>query len=56
MTPKSIGFQVVTYVVNMCDMVIVEFVDLEKISGETNKQTKNRQTNEDEKTIVAVQL
>ena len=30
--------------VNICDMVIVGFVDLEKISGQTNKHT-NKQTN-----------
>ena len=80
MTPKSIGFQEVTYVVNICDMIIVEFVDLEKIDRQTNKptnkkqtnqrrrkdyshratitnkQTKDRQTNGDEKPIVAVRL
>ena len=26
--------------VNICDMVIVEFVELEKIVGQTNKQTR----------------
>ena len=30
--------------VNMCDMVIVEFVDLEKIDGQTNKQTNKQKT------------
>ena len=32
--------------VNICDMVIVEFVDLEKISGQTNKHTNKKQTNQ----------
>ena len=40
----------------MCDMVIAEFVDLEKIDVQTNKQTQNRETKGDEKPIAAMRL
>ena len=46
MTPKSTGIQKVTYVINMYDMVIVEFVDCEKVNEQRNKQTNKQQTNQ----------
>ena len=36
--------------VNVCNMVIVEFVDLEKIDGQTNKQTNKQITDKPTKT------
>ena len=36
--------------VNVCDMVIVEFVDFDKISGQTNKQTREPLSKGDSRT------
>ena len=49
MTPNSVGFICHTDVTNGYDMVTVECIESKKSDGQTNKQT-----NEDKKTIVAV--